>query len=112
VHIEAKKRISNDNIVISWTRRCRLPEAGDEWDTPLAEDREQYEIDIYNAGGTAVIRTIEVSNAQQYTYTAALQTTDFGSDVSALILEIFQISTVYDRGEGRKIIFTSLEPIV
>jgi hypothetical protein len=95
VHLRQTK--SGSDLILSWIRRSRLN--ADSWDgtVPLNEDFEKYEVDILNGG--SVVRTIEVDNATQVTYTAAQQTTDFGSVQSSVDFEVYQISAVVGRGE-------------
>ena len=104
VHLGGEKEISGD-ITLTWTRRTRLPESGDTWeglDIPLGEELELYEVDIFNALGTAVLRTLQVTT-QTTVYTSAQQTTDFGSPLTtSIIIEVFQLSNLYGRGTGRK----------
>jgi hypothetical protein len=56
-----------------------------------------YEIDIRNAGDTATLRTSTVT-APTATYTAAEQTTDFGSPQGSIRVRVFQISETVGRG--------------
>jgi hypothetical protein len=63
----------------------------------LAEASERYEIDIVN--GAAVVRTL-TATLTTATYTAALQTADFGSPQQAISVRIYQVSAVWGRGTG------------
>lgn len=70
------------DIALSWTRRTRAF-AGDNWaltEVPLGEAAEGYEIDILN--GATVVRSSAGLTAPAFTYTAAMQTDDFGAPVS------------------------------
>lgn len=88
--------------VITWTRRTRYPAAwADGVDAPLGESQELYEIDILNAAGTTVLRTLQVT-AETATYTSAQQTTDFGSAVTNLICDVYQVSPEYGRGDAAR----------
>ncbi|MBN66728.1 MAG: hypothetical protein CMM94_04070 [Rickettsiales bacterium] len=62
---------------------------------PLGEESELYEVDILDGGN--VVRTIEVISPTA-SYTAAEQTTDFGSAQSSLDVKIYQLSAVVGRG--------------
>jgi hypothetical protein len=79
------------DIALSWTRRTRAF-AGDNWaltEVPLGEAAEGYEIDILN--GAAVVRTVSGLATPAVTYTAAMQTADFGAPVTgALAVRIVQ----------------------
>ena len=90
---------SAGDLAISWIRRTRL--GGDSWDAaevPLGEDTERYEVDILD--GATVKRTLSATSPA-VTYTAAQQTTDFGSPQSSISLRVFQLSTVHGRGTPR-----------
>jgi len=90
-------RDASSNLTINWVRRTRI---GGEWrdyvDAPLGETTESYEVDILNGGGT-VLRTITASSATA-SYTAAQQTTDFGSPQSAIAIKVYQLSATVGRG--------------
>jgi len=45
-----------------------------------------------------VVRTIQVSSIQNVTYTAAMQTTDFGSVQSTVSWRVYQMSATVGRG--------------
>lgn len=85
------------DLTINWIRRTRI---GGEWrdyvDAALGEASESYEIDVLNGGG-AVLRTITASS-QTASYTAAQQTTDFGSPQSSVSLKVYQLSATVGRG--------------
>lgn len=80
-----------DDWELSWERRARMNTEWDDSETELDEDTELYEIDIYD--GDTVVRTISVTGATTATYTAAQQTTDFGSLQTTLRAIVYQIST-------------------
>ena len=89
-------RDASDNLTITWQHRTRF---GGEWKDytgiPLNEAFQAYEIDILD--GATVVRTIEVTS-ETASYTAAQQTTDFGSAQASLDIEIYQISDTVGRG--------------
>lgn len=100
--LSAAKDVATNDISLSWIRRTRI--GGDIWDNsdvPLSESVEEYKVDIYNGAGTVVLRTI-TSNSQNVIYTAAQQTTDFGSSPLTLIFEVCQVSAVVGRGKTRR----------
>jgi hypothetical protein len=84
------------DLAIGWYRRTR---SGGAWvdfiDADLAETTEAYEIDIYN--GLSVVRTISGLSVSTTVYTAADQTTDFGSPQAAIDVKVYQIGR-YGRG--------------
>jgi hypothetical protein len=94
-------RDTSGNLTATWQRRTRL---GCRYggamgvSIPLGEDVEKYEIDIYaNNTYTTVLRTI-TANSESAEYTAAQQTTDFGSAQAQVYVKIYQISPIVGRG--------------
>lgn len=89
-------RDGSGNLTIGWTRRTRI---GGKWkngrDASLGEGVESYEIDIYS--GSTVVRTL-TSSTNSVSYTAAQQTTDFGSTQSVVACKIYQLSQTVGRG--------------
>jgi hypothetical protein len=87
--------LPSGDIALSWTRRTRAF-AGDNWaltEVPLGEAAEGYEIDILN--GAVVVRSAAGLTTPAFTYTAAMQTADFGAPVSGpLALRIAQIGAL------------------
>lgn len=96
VHVTAT-RDGSGSLTINWVRRTRV---GGHWqdnvEVPLSETREAYEVDILN-GGT-VVRTISGLATEQASYSAAEQTTDFGSPQSSVDIKVYQISGYVGRG--------------
>lgn len=96
-------RDGSDNLTITWTRRARF---GAEWldgdDVPLAEASEEYEVDILDSSGT-VVRTLDGLTTASASYTAAQQTTDFGSPQALISIVVYQISAIVGRGYGTRI---------
>ena len=67
--------------------------------TPLGEDSEAYEVDVYDDDTyTTVVRTITGLSAPTATYTSAQQTTDFGSPQAEVFVRVYQISAAVGRG--------------
>jgi hypothetical protein len=84
------------DLAITWIRRTRL--GGDSWEAaevPLGEEAERYEVDILDGG--AVVRTLPAATPS-VTYSAADQTTDFGSLQSSIDVRLYQLSAVFGRG--------------
>lgn len=83
---------------LSWIRRSRFGEAWPDYtDVPLAEEREDYEVDILD--GVDVVRTISVSDPSTV-YSIDQQRADFGIGQANLSIAVYQISTAVGRGEG------------
>lgn len=93
------QRDGSDNLDIYAVRRTRLTGEWNDSDfVPLNEESEAYEIDIL-AGGSpdTVVRTLSGSS-WPITYTAAQQTTDFGSPQGSVRMLIYQLSATVGRG--------------
>jgi len=97
VHVKGTRDGSN-NLTITWYRRTRISgEWRDYVEVPLAEITEAYEIEVINPSTSTVARTITASTTTA-TYTAAEQTTDFGSVQNSITIWIYQISATVGRG--------------
>lgn len=95
VHLKAVRNGGGD-ITVSWVRRARLSgEWRDNVDVALDEASEAYELEILS--GSDVIRTLAVGTPLAI-YSAAQQTTDFGSPQSAVSIRLYQISQAVGRG--------------
>lgn len=93
-------RDASGNLTIKWVRRTRV--AG-EWtdyaDVPVGEDSESYEVEIWDGSGYATLkRTISSLSSATAGYTAAEQTTDFGSTQSTVYCRVYQLSASVGRG--------------
>jgi hypothetical protein len=89
-------RDGSDNLTITWKRRARKDFVmQDGTDIPLGEDSEAYEVDVMN--GLSVVRTITGLASETASYSAANQTTDFGSPQASLTVRVYQIGR-YGRG--------------
>ena len=96
-HITGRRHTpATNDWTLYWVRRGRVDgDWRDYVDVPLGESSESYEIEIMN--GSTVVRTI-TATAQTAVYTAAQQTTDFGSVRTTLSVRVYQISSVVGRG--------------
>lgn len=87
---------TNGDFALSWIRRTRFNGG---WlnsaDVPLNEEREEYTLQIYN--GLTVVRTVVLSSSA-FTYTAAMQTTDFGLPQTTLSAKVAQNSAIVGPG--------------
>lgn len=92
----AGSRNMSGDLTITWVRRTR---SGGQWvdkiDADLGEATEAYEIDIMN--GLTVARTITGLTSPTAVYTAAQQTSDFGSPQNPISVKVYQIGK-YGRG--------------
>jgi hypothetical protein len=66
-------------------------------DVPLSEDAEAYRLEILDALGGTVLRTVDLTTPA-YLYTAAMQTADFGETVWNVPMRVAQISAIYGAG--------------
>lgn len=95
VYIQGSRDGSN-NLTITWLRRSRIGTGwGSALEIPLGEQSESYQVDIMQ--GSLVKRTISVTTPTA-AYSAADQTTDFGSVQSAVLVNIYQMSATVGRG--------------
>jgi len=99
VHVEGA-RDGSDNLTISWIRRDRIgADAWEQVEVPLSEASESYEVDVMD--GASVVRTL-ASSTPSVAYSAANQTTDFGSPQSSVTVRVYQLSATYGRGQYRE----------
>ncbi|WP_159728401.1 glycoside hydrolase/phage tail family protein [Methylosinus sp. Ce-a6] len=90
---------ASGDILLTWLRRTRF--GGDAWDppdVPLNEDSEQYEVEILNGAGSAVVRTITGLGAPAYLYQTAEQVADFGALLTSVKFRVYQMSGQIGRG--------------
>ncbi len=88
------RREANGDLAIRWRRRDRAL-AADSWvlaEVPMSEAAESYELEILGAG--TVVRTVTGMAVPTFTYTAAMQTADFGTTVTSLDVRITQIGAL------------------
>ncbi len=92
-------RDGSNNLTIDWVRQDRTYTR---WinnaDLPLSEMSEEYQIDILDAPGGNVLRTVSVDDATTYTYSAANQTSDGLTPGDPVDIVIYQISQIFGRG--------------
>ncbi|MEG1028783.1 MAG: phage tail protein, partial [Brevundimonas sp.] len=83
------------DVALTWVRRSRIGNSEDP--PPLAENEERYTLRIMNAAGTVIVRTVDLTTPA-FTYTAAMQTADFGAPVTSLRWRVAQVSAVVGNG--------------
>lgn len=88
------------NITLNWIRRTRISGGwNDNSDVPLGEDSQSYEVEIYSSNTYVTLkRTISGLSAATTTYSAAEQTTDFGSTQATIYFIVYQVSATAGRG--------------
>ncbi len=102
--VTAAKSGTPSDIVLSWVRRTRI--GGELKDgtgiVPLGEASEAYEVDILDAPGGVVKRTLS-SASPTITYANADILTDFGAVPDTLPITVYQMSAVGGRGFPRAV---------
>jgi hypothetical protein len=95
-------RDASGNVTLNWIRRTRIDGSWrDGVDVALGESSEEYVVEIYNNSGYAsVVRTITGITAQTTTYSAADQTTDFGSPQATVYFKVYQLNATIGRGHA------------
>ena len=99
--VRAVRDSGTNDIAIAWTRRTRAV-----WRVlgtvaaPLLDTAETYELEVWNDLETLVLRTVTVSAATSFTYTSAMQTTDFGSPHANVHVRVYQIHSLIGRSKA------------
>jgi hypothetical protein len=94
-------RDGSGNATITWARRTRLshrltgPLA---WSFPLGEASEAYVVTIYTSNTYATVARTISATSETAAYSAADQTTDFGSPQSTLYFTVAQVSETVGNG--------------
>jgi hypothetical protein len=100
--VDLRHSRSAGDLTLTWARRTRLSTrftGGAGINVPLGESAEAYEVDIFDDGTyTTVVRAITGLATPTATYSAANQTTDFGSPQATVYVRIYQISAAVGRG--------------
>lgn len=95
------ERDGSGNLTISWERVSRAIASLTDFPDPppMVDTFEDYEVDILDSG--VPVRTLSVSGATELTYTAAQQTTDFGSPQSSIDVAVYQKNDYGIRGNAK-----------
>jgi hypothetical protein len=103
VDFRALRDVATGDITMTWKRRtrlaCRFVGTGG-INVPLGEDSEAYVVKIYDSGYTTLKRTINVTGSATASYTAAQQTTDFGSTQATVYARIAMVSATVGAGHS------------
>lgn len=99
VHVVGTRDGSN-NLTITWVRRSRYRSGGIAGPVPLGELTEAYEVDVLDAPGGNVLRTI-TATSETASYSAAEQTTDGLTPGDPVDVVIYQMSDSIGRGFPR-----------
>ena len=98
VHFLGTRAFGATDWQVSWIRRTRF--GGDSWslvEVPLNEDAEAYVFEVLDVTATTVLRSVALATPA-FTYTAAMQTADFGAVQATFNARVVQISTAFGRG--------------
>ncbi|HEU0117350.1 MAG TPA: phage tail protein, partial [Alphaproteobacteria bacterium] len=88
---------TGSDLTLTWVRRARLnAEWVDYVDVPLDEPSELYDLEIMN--GSSVMRTFSSLTSPTATYTAAQQSSDWGTVPGTFTVNVYQLSSRYGRG--------------
>lgn len=88
----AKQAASGDFQLFATRRARKLHEWANSTDVPLDEPSELYQLEIFDDGFSALKRTVTGLSELAYTYTAAMQTADFGGSASRIGVRWRQVS--------------------
>ena len=93
---------SGDDVISTWEYRSRWGdelEDGGDGSVPLGEAAEVYDLEIYDSTFVTLKRTVLGLTSPTWTYTSAMQTTDFGTGhQSPYGMVIYQVSELVGRG--------------
>jgi len=87
------RREANGDLTLRWLR-CDRSLSADSWvltDVPMSEATEAYDLEFLD--GATVKRSLTVATPA-FTYTAAMQSADFGGPVSSLSVRLYQIGAL------------------
>jgi hypothetical protein len=89
-------RDASGNVTLNWTPRRRGSGGWpDGVDLPLTETPEAYVVHIYTTSGySTIVRYIGVGATTTASYTAAMQTTDFGSPQATIYWDVVQAGAI------------------
>ncbi len=103
--VTATRNVGGD-VALAWEYRSRyggeMAEGGE--GVELGEASELYDLQVWSAGYATLIRTVTGLTSPAYTYTAANQTTDFGSAQASIAFVVYQVSSVVGRGHPTHVI--------
>ena len=99
--VDVRASRASGDITFTWQRRSRLQvraigAAGIL--IPLGEESEAYSIDVYADGTFATVLRTLTSSTPSVAYSAAQQTTDFGSPQASVSVAVHQLSSAVGRG--------------
>lgn len=96
---------ASTEVTFTWIRRTRY--SGDDFEeetTPLNEENERYDLEIYDPSGPTLLRTVSDLTSPTYTYTTAEQIADGGA-LDNYTIRVWQKSTSIGRGRQAETTF-------
>lgn len=98
VHLGGGKE-ANGDWTLNWVRRTRIDGAWRDYvEVPLGESVEAYTVEIYTDDTFTTLKRTISATSQTATYTAAQQTSDFGSGQSEVYFVVYQLSAALGPG--------------
>ncbi len=88
------RREANGDLSLRWLR-CDRSLSADSWvltDVPMSEASVAYDLEFLN--GAVVVRIASGLSSPAFTYTAAMQSADFGGPVTSLSVRLYQIGAL------------------
>jgi Putative phage tail protein len=102
VNLHCTRDVATGDATILWDRRSRLSARPlNVVQPPLGEATEAYELEVWNEDFDVLYRTVTGLTSPEFEYTAAMQTTDFGSTQDTVHVRVYQLSATV--GRGRKL---------
>ncbi len=95
-------RMNDGALYVRWSPRARQ-RGGliNEHETQLDQPFERYEIDVLD--GTEIVRTTALTDVREWTYSATMQTADFGAVQDKVSLRLYQMGQIVGRGFAREL---------
>lgn len=90
----------SDNLYLSWLPRARLSgNLQDGIEVGNGQPFDKYVVEVLDESDD-VVRTVALTSTREWTYTSAMQVSDFGSAQSEVRLNVYQVGSMY--GEERR----------
>jgi hypothetical protein len=85
---------ASGDVVINWIRRTRVGGAWSDFtDVALSEPSESYVLQVWNSDYTLCARVVTGLTSPTFTYTSAMQTTDFGGNQEHVFVTVGQLGS-------------------
>lgn len=103
--VDLRYIVSGTDIIFTWKRVSRFSTTfcgSNGISVPMRETAETYDLEIWNINHTILIRSITGITSPTYTYTAAMQTADFGFLQTNAYVKLYQTNNIIGRGHVLK----------